>query len=884
MEESEVDSYKLNSDDRKQSLRISLINNEKVSMVLINITTKQRHSVLIPLSELRTLCEAFKTIKTIKEALDIIKNTIESGRIMITEDPQNNNIIEIRYNVSIDNKEYPPFDINLTLEKQDNDEDQVEILPPKFDHKASKEDITKYSNLTKSTTAFNKPIIQSDVKPPILELEYIEPILQVHYPDGTVKSQALPPRLQGVNGEPPNISEEQFESIREQISQNETIKNFSPLKELLSNRANSVIKRSTSLYSIQSSNFGINNISRVNPFNPPAEPVDNINRSKAKNDNNNVNRLNRTSSAYSIFAKPNSVSPTDNTKNTNSSLNNIKLNNTNVFINSRYLNRGLNSNHNNIVERRPRMINANTFNPRDPDRSLSTPSHQDFHQFNSSQNVNNYQINQTKNPFQKIQNQNAFKDTNEKYPYDRNTQRNPVINNNIINKSNIQNSSLSHIERQQQRLEVVQKKLAEIQQQQMQLNNLQKQFALQHQQKNQNLIKQIQPRQQLRQQIKIIPKQPMRQNQQMSQNNDQQAKFQSQKQVNQFSSDQNQLKFQSQKQVNQFASDQQQLKFQSQKQVNQFTSDNKLTNNQQFLGNPNSGDIKQNTKQLFNKDNFYKKQTSTPLSSKTPSLPNKDISDQLISLAQIASIQNGENPNFETVQPVTLKEQNQQKEEILDNNNDLVEDTNKENESLKSAEEIGTSENLNIEQLYFTEDGRVIFRNGLLRGIIHKYAEIDDVVTKIQDKLGKGVKFNLAYKAFDVGDKARTFHEKCDILNMSLVLIETDKDVRFGGFTSQSWAGNCQKKFDNNAFVFNIDNNKIFDVVLNEPAIGCYPGFGPVFFGCQIRIFDGFFSRGGTTCHKGLNYKTDIDYELNNGEQKFLIKDIEIYGIETIDI
>ena len=119
---------------------------------------------------------------------------------------------------------------------------------------------------------------------------------------------------------------------------------------------------------------------------------------------------------------------------------------------------------------------------------------------------------------------------------------------------------------------------------------------------------------------------------------------------------------------------------------------------------------------------------------------------------------------------------------------------------------------------------------------------------------------------------------------MSLVLIETDNDVRFGGFTTKSWEGNNIKKKDNSAFVFNLDTNSIFDIIKNEPAIGCYPKFGPVFFGCQIRIYDEFFTKGGTTCHKGLNYKTKKDYELNNGEQKYLIKDIEVYSIEAIDI
>ena len=183
-----------------------------------------------------------------------------------------------------------------------------------------------------------------------------------------------------------------------------------------------------------------------------------------------------------------------------------------------------------------------------------------------------------------------------------------------------------------------------------------------------------------------------------------------------------------------------------------------------------------------------------------------------------------------------------------------------------------------------TEAGRIIFRNGLCRGIIHKYAEIDDVITKIQDILLKGVKFELVYRAFEMGDKASIFHEKCDKLKMSLVLIETDKDIRFGGFTTKSWEGNNMKKKDKNAFVFNLENNSIFDVIEGEPAIGCYPKYGPVFFGCQIRIYDFFFFYGGTTCHKGLNYKTNEDYELNNGEQTYLVKDIEVYSIEAIDI
>ena len=189
-----------------------------------------------------------------------------------------------------------------------------------------------------------------------------------------------------------------------------------------------------------------------------------------------------------------------------------------------------------------------------------------------------------------------------------------------------------------------------------------------------------------------------------------------------------------------------------------------------------------------------------------------------------------------------------------------------------------------IEALFRTETGLIIFRNGILKGIIHTYSEIDDVVSKIQLRLSKGVKFKLLYRASMHGDKANIFHEKCDSQKMSLVLVETNKGNRFGGFTSKSWGGYCKKKFDKYAFVFNINNNKIYDIKDNEPAIGCYPKFGPAFLGCQIRIYDDCFTKGGTTCHRSLNYKTDKDYELNNGEQTFIVKDIEIYGIEPVDV
>ena len=250
------------------------------------------------------------------------------------------------------------------------------------------------------------------------------------------------------------------------------------------------------------------------------------------------------------------------------------------------------------------------------------------------------------------------------------------------------------------------------------------------------------------------------------------------------------------------------------------------------------------------------------------------------SVSQNLNFHNNLNNMYQSIDNYSLK-QNQSLSQFNSNAKNVNQDTDQDNENNQEQQNMNS---LNEEQLYRTEEDRVIFRNGILYGIIKKYSEIEKVVAKIQSILLKGAKFTIVYKATELGDKAAIFHQKCDNLGISLVLIETVKGVRFGGFTTKSWKGNCEQKIDDDAFVFSVDKNKIYEVINNEMAIGCYPKFGPVFFGCQIRVYDNFFSKNCTTCRKKLNFKTTEDYELNNGEQFFVVKDIEVYSIEGIDV
>ena len=830
MIETDIDKFKLNSNDRELSLKVSIIDSKEILMVLTNKTTQRKFTNLFSLQELKNLSKAFYSSGSIKDASLIIKNTIESGRLAIEEDDKEKSI-DIELDISLASGSFPPFAIKLL---EDSNSSQAKINPPDI-QQVPPQNLNYQNNLEGKTTELQS-IVQSDVKPPILELEYIEPILQVHYPDGTTKNTALPPRIQGVNGQTPNITQEQFESIRELVNRNTTIENFSPVKDIPKfNRSNSL---ADGLYSNQTMPLTKNNITSNNPFNKAENPVQN---------NNQVNVP--INNAFGI--------------------NNNNLNRTNNFQKANFIPKKGNISFNNIMESRPTVsvfnTNTNYLNRRiATNRASSTPSHQNFQKFNPNQAQNAYQQiqesnNYPQNPFNtKIQSQydsntEVYNPNRPKSPRDKNSL--PNENQNINNMQPIRQTQTVMQSKQTQ----IQDRLLAIQKQQQRVKEIQQKVAQIQQQNQQKYM--MQPKFSNAQQLAINnPYNNFAQVRLLNENNPLQGINQQQQQIRHAPS----------------------------------------FEYYQPLRSQNSNEIKNSKTQMLSQQNPFKAQISSPVSARIPinKINSDEISERNITLANMASIQNQQNPNLQNLQAVTLpkkseqnvyQQQQYQNQMQIQNQNERLEEISQRSINQKEELQSQISQNqseggINIEALFMTEEGKIIFRNGLLRGVIHKYAEIDDVVSKIQDIFLKGVKFHLIYKAFDLDDRASTFHNKLDNLEMSLILIETDKGVRFGGFTTKSWKGNNVKKIDNYCFVFSLDKKKIYEVIKNQPAIGCYPKYGPVFFGCQIRIYDEFFKRGGTTCHKGLNFNTTQDYELNNGEKTFLVKDIEAYSLETIDV
>ena len=295
-------------------------------------------------------------------------------------------------------------------------------------------------------------------------------------------------------------------------------------------------------------------------------------------------------------------------------------------------------------------------------------------------------------------------------------------------------------------------------------------------------------------------------------------------------------------------------------------------------------EIRKMYEELQNEYNQYRAQTEEI------NKENELLREQIEELNNNFTMINSELDNIRKENDIFKNNLEQQKKEL---NEDMVNKLIEENNELKSKLEENEYLKKQIEEMKFQmqqskeiEKERETNEEPEHQGeeeeekgeIIHDMKELELITNKI-NKGNQKIIINLLYKASVDGDKASIFHEKCDQAKSTIVLVETLNGKRFGGFTTCSWAGNCEDKNDPQAFIFSLDKMQTYDNIPGDEAIGCYPKFGPIFLGCQIKIFDNAFTKGGTTFEKELNFNTKEDYELTGGDRVFNIKEIEVYEV-----
>ena len=172
--------------------------------------------------------------------------------------------------------------------------------------------------------------------------------------------------------------------------------------------------------------------------------------------------------------------------------------------------------------------------------------------------------------------------------------------------------------------------------------------------------------------------------------------------------------------------------------------------------------------------------------------------------------------------------------------------------------------------------------------IIRDMKDLDFIIKKINlmyvehDK--KFQNMNLIYSASEDGDACTIFHSMCDGISPLLIFIKTNRGIRFGGFTSVPYecTTTYKGKVDDMAFIFSLDQKKVYEVEKGAKAICCYKNYGPVFYGyeyCNIYLIGNFLNVEGNVAKKGDRFNTTEDYEINAGEKKFMAEEVEVFQV-----
>ena len=151
----------------------------------------------------------------------------------------------------------------------------------------------------------------------------------------------------------------------------------------------------------------------------------------------------------------------------------------------------------------------------------------------------------------------------------------------------------------------------------------------------------------------------------------------------------------------------------------------------------------------------------------------------------------------------------------------------------------------------------------------------------IESRVKKEIKdFKKLYQATIDGEDASIFHKKCDNISNTLILIKSEGNRRFGGFTSECWESAIKTKYDKNAFLFSLDKKKIYKCKKDNYSICCYSVNGPCFgFGNTIKIGKNPIKEKSLRTYES---NTQCSYEFN-GDNNALSEDGIFEGIFAKD-
>ena len=159
----------------------------------------------------------------------------------------------------------------------------------------------------------------------------------------------------------------------------------------------------------------------------------------------------------------------------------------------------------------------------------------------------------------------------------------------------------------------------------------------------------------------------------------------------------------------------------------------------------------------------------------------------------------------------------------------------------------------------------------------------------IKHQLNKNIiNTRLIYKYSKDGIKRDIFHQKCDGISNTLVIGESEHNRIFGGFTTQKWDSNSREKKDDYAFLFQLNDMKLYYAIKGKGGVYCGNDFGATFgndkhfcFCFQDQNDEGRSREDENNDNIGFDYYGNKN-KILEGNGSFNLKDYEVFELLLI--
>ena len=183
--------------------------------------------------------------------------------------------------------------------------------------------------------------------------------------------------------------------------------------------------------------------------------------------------------------------------------------------------------------------------------------------------------------------------------------------------------------------------------------------------------------------------------------------------------------------------------------------------------------------------------------------------------------------------------------------------------------------------------GNEIFNN--IDSKIVNYQEINFIADYLKQTplfQNKKIIFNLLYRGTRDGDDTFNLHQKCDKYKNVIILMKSEQGKRYGGFSNIGWESREKNKpeyqIDDNAFLFYIDNHKMFKAIKGKNKI-CWVysnEFGMSFYRA-LMFYNKFLTKEHCNLGKGLseNFEDCSINDFNSALEYCKFSELEVFYI-----